>query len=97
MSEVNSIVESISLSIQEQEQSTRNIASNIREASIGVNEVNLRVSETSQVSSSIASDIAVVHQVAGQIAEGSNDVSARSHDLAAAAEKLKLAVTNFQV
>jgi methyl-accepting chemotaxis protein len=78
MSEVNSIVESISLSIQEQEQSTRNIASNIREASIGVNDANLRVSETSQVSSSIASDIAVVHQVAGQIAEGSNDVSARS-------------------
>ena len=95
--QVSDIVGSIAAAIEEQATATKNIARNIAEASIGVQDANLRVAESSQVSTAIATDIVVVHRAATDMANGSEHVSASATELANAAEKLKLAVAGFHV
>ena len=95
--QVSGIVNSIGAAIDEQAQATANIAGNISDASAGVHEVNSRVAESSQVSIAIAHDIVLVHGAAEAIATGSNQISSRATDLATAAERLKVAVSSFQV
>ena len=95
--QVSDIVGSIAAAIEEQATATKDIARNIAEASIGVQDANLRVAESSQVSTAIATDIVVVHRAATDMANGSEHVSASATELANAAEKLKLAVAGFHV
>ena len=95
--QVSGIVNSIGVAIDEQAQATANIAGNISDASAGVQEVNARVAENSQVSIAIAHDIVLVHGAAAAIATGSNQISFRATDLATAAERLKVAVSSLQV
>ncbi|MBY0506186.1 MAG: methyl-accepting chemotaxis protein [Bryobacteraceae bacterium] len=95
--QVSDIVGAIAAAIEEQAMTTKDIARHIAEASTGVQDANLRVSESSQVSTAIATDIVVVHRAASDIAGGSEQVSASANELANAAGKLKLAVAGFKV
>jgi methyl-accepting chemotaxis protein len=93
--EVNAIVNSIATAIEAQSTTTKGIARNIAEASMGVTDANTRVSETSLVSREIAKDIVSVDQAAGEMANGSNHVRASAGDLATVAEELRVTVGRF--
>jgi methyl-accepting chemotaxis protein len=95
--EVSDLVSSIAAAIEEQSVVTKDIANNIANASNGVGDANARVSQSSQVSLEIASDIAVVDQAAGQIAGGSEEVQATVVELSKLAETLRETVSRFQV
>jgi methyl-accepting chemotaxis protein len=95
--QVTDIVGSIAAAIEEQSAATKDIARNIAEASTGVQDANLRVSESSQVSVSIASDIAVVHRATTESVSGSQTITASAKDLATAATTLRSAVSGFKV
>ena len=95
--QVTDIVGSIAAAIEEQATATKDIARNISEASTGVQDANLRVAESSQVSVSIASDIAVVHRATSDNVGGSQNIAASAKELAGAATTLRSAVSNFKV
>ncbi len=95
--QVSDIVGTIAAAIEEQATATKDIARNISEASMGMQDANLRVAESAQVSGAIATDIVVVHRAASEIAGGSEQVSVSANELATVAEKLKLAVAGFKV
>jgi methyl-accepting chemotaxis protein len=95
--EVSDIVAAIAAAIEEQATVTKDIARNIGEATTGVRDANSRVAESSQVSQSIAQEIAGVDQAALRMADGSDQVRARASDLSRLAEQLQATVSRFQV
>lgn len=95
--QVSDIVSTIAAAIEEQATATKDIARNISEASLGMQDANLRVAESSQASSTIATNIVGVHRATNDIAGGSEQVSVSATELAGVAEKLKLAVAGFKV
>jgi methyl-accepting chemotaxis protein len=94
--EVSDIVGSIAAAIEQQSAATKNIARNIASASIGVNEANARVSETSLVSRSIAKDSVDVDHAAGEMAGGSDRVRSSASELSTVADTLGLTVARFR-
>ena len=94
---MSAIVASIAAAIEEQATATKDIARNIAEASVGVNDANTRVAETSQVSREIAKDIVTVDQSAKDMASGSDQVRSSAGELSTVAESLKLTVSRFHV
>ncbi len=95
--EVSDIVASIAAAIEEQATVTKDIARNIGEATTGVRDANVRVAESSQVSQSIAKEIAGVDQSAREMAEGSDQVRSSATGLSKLAEALQSTVSKFQV
>jgi len=95
--EVNSIVTSIVTAVDEQSATTKEIAENISQASIGIQEVTENVAQVSTVSSSVAQDITEVSQAADSISKESATVKASAVDLNHMAEKLKELVRHFKV
>jgi len=93
--DVSAIVASIAAAIEQQSIATKDIARNIAEASVGVNEANSRVAETSLVSRSIARDIVDVDQAAGELANGSDLVRNSAVGLSGIAEDLYVSVGRF--
>jgi len=95
--EVSDIVNTIAASIEEQSISSRDIARNISDATQGVQDSNIRVAESAQVSHEIAKNIQVVQKIAMEIAEGSGVVSTSAEGLSGAADQLQLTVSRFKV
>jgi methyl-accepting chemotaxis protein len=95
--EVNGIVTSIAAAIEEQSITTRDIAKNIGQASLGVNDANIRVSETSERSREIAADIISVDRSAGETATGSGQVREKAAELSSVADGLRATVGRFTV
>jgi methyl-accepting chemotaxis protein len=93
--EVSAIVTSIALAIEEQSTATKDIARNIAVASIGVNDANARVAESSHVSREIAKDIVSVDQPAREMASGSDCVRTSAGELSSVAEGLRVTVSRF--
>lgn len=93
--EVSSIVASIAAAIEQQSATTKDIARNIAEASVGVTDANVRVAETSHVSQAIAQDIISVDRAAGEMATGSDQVRSSAGELSTVAEGLRLSVARF--
>ena len=60
---------------------TREIATNIAQASQGIQEVNENVNQSSTVAAEITKDIAVVNQSSGEIANSSDQVKVSAEDL----------------
>ena len=85
---VNDIVSTISTSVSEQSSTTEEIARNITQASQGLGEVNENVSQSTAVAATITQDIAGVNIA-------SNEISSRSHDVKASAEKLQRLVNEL--
>jgi methyl-accepting chemotaxis protein len=72
--QVGEIVASIAAAIEEQFVVTKDVASNVANASTGVRDSNERVSRTANVSQSIAEDIAQVNARIGKISSGGDQV-----------------------
>jgi len=95
--DVGDIVSTIATAIEEQSVVTRDIASNLAQASAGVQDANYRVAQSSVVSQSIASEIAAVDASANEIAAGVDQVKASAQDLSQLAERLHQTVKSFRV
>jgi methyl-accepting chemotaxis protein len=95
--DVGTIVTSIAAAIEEQATVTRDVAGNIAQASGGVREANDRVSQTAEVSRSIAHDIAGVNSSVIEIRQGGEHVQASAVDLSKLAEQLGAQVAQFKV
>jgi methyl-accepting chemotaxis protein len=95
--DVGGIVASIAAAIEEQATVTRDLAGNIAQASMGVQEANDRVSQTAEVSRSIAQDIAGVNEAVMDLREGGKHVQASAVDLSKLAERLGAQVAQFKM
>jgi len=95
--DVGGIVANIAAAIEEQATVTRDVAGNIAQASIGVQEANERVSQTAEVSRSIARDIAGVNAAVTGIRQGGAQVQSSALDLSKLAEELGAQVAQFKV
>jgi methyl-accepting chemotaxis protein len=90
-------VSTIAAAIEEQATVTKDIARNIGEATGGVRDANVRVAESSQVTQSIAQEIAGVDRATRTMADGSENVRASATDLSKLAEALQATVAKFQL
>ena len=95
--DVGGIVASIAAAIEEQATVTRDVAGNIAQASVGVQEANERVSQTAEVSRSIARDIAGVNAAVTDIRLGGEQVQSSALVLSKLAEQLGAQVAQFRV
>jgi len=95
--DVGMIVTSIAAAIEEQATVTKDVAGNIAQASNGVRDANERVSQTAQVSTSIAKDIAGVNLSVIDIQQGGEHVQASAAELSKLAEQLGAQVAQFRV
>lgn len=95
--EIVQIVNAVASAIEEQSAVTRGIARNVNEAVEGVNQANHRVAQVSSASQSVAQEIVLTNQAAGQMASGSDQTRANAADLSHLAEDLRSLVAQFQV
>jgi methyl-accepting chemotaxis protein len=93
---VTAIVASIAAAIEEQAGASKIIAGNILEATAGVSDVNMRVSEASIVSREIAKDIVIVDRAASEMAGGGERLRSNSSELSKVAGQLKILVGRFR-
>jgi methyl-accepting chemotaxis protein len=97
ITKVNAIVASISVDIEAQSISTREIAENISQASVGIQEVNQNVGESSHVATEMAEDIAKVNSASEAISGSSNRVKDSAQQLQLMAGELNRLVGSFKV
>jgi methyl-accepting chemotaxis protein len=96
MRDVNEIVITIATSIDTQSQATQNISENIGQATSGLLDSNRRVAETTQVTQSIARDIAEVSAVSRHMTTGSEQVRSAATVLATKVEELQSMSAGFK-
>lgn len=97
ISDVNEIVTTIAAAIEEQSAVTREVATNINQATTGVQDASVRASEMSGVSRDIAQDITAVDGITGDIRSGGEQVEASAEELSRLAEQLKELVGQFKI
>lgn len=95
--EVGHLVSGIAAAIEEQAVVTKDVASNIAQASAGVQEANERVGQTASVSKMIAEDIASVSAAASEIRSGGEQVQMSAGELSRSAAQLSSLVGQFKV
>ena len=95
--EINDLVSNIAAAIEEQSATSHHLARNLGEASLGVQDANRRIGETSRVSLTIAEDIASVDDATGTVAEGTRQVTLAARELSCLAERLDALVQRFRL
>ena len=95
--DVGGIVTSIAAAIEEQATVTRDVAGNIAQASIGMQDANDRVSQTADASRSIARDIAGVNAAVSEMRESGEQVQSSAQELSKLAEELGAQVAQFRM
>jgi methyl-accepting chemotaxis protein len=95
--DVGAIVASIAAAIEEQATVTKDVAANIAQASTGVRDANQHVTQTAEVSKSIARDIGNVNAAVADIRQGGEHVEASAVELSKLAEKLQAQVAQFRM
>jgi len=95
--DVDSIVASIAAAIEEQATVTKDVAANIAQASTGVREANQHVSQTAEVSKTIARDVGIVNQAVAEVRQGGEQVQISAVELSKLAEQLSAQVAHFRV
>ena len=95
--EVNQIVAQIAKDTVEQSTSTQEIASNVSEASQGIQVVNQNVAQSSVVSADIAKIISEVSSEASEMAENSHIINENATMLSQMAEQLNGLVRRFKI
>jgi len=97
INDVNDIVSSIAVAVEEQSVTTREIAENVAQASHGIQEVNENISQSSSVAGDIAKDISEVNQAAGEMSNSSMQVNMSAEALSKLSERLNEMVGKFKV
>ena len=95
--QVGDIVTTIAAAIEEQSVVTRDVASNIAQATTGVRDTNEAVSQTATVSQSIAQDIAQVFMTIDEISNGGERVQDSAAKLSGLAGRLTELVGHFKI
>ncbi len=94
--DVGHIVASIAAAIEEQAAVTKDVATNIAQASSGVKDANERVAQTATVSHSIAQDIATLNRSMQGIRDGGNLVHSSAVRLSTLAGQLQATLGKFE-
>ena len=94
--DVNDTVGIIATAVEEQAATTREIATNISQASQGIQEVSEKVAQSSDVATNIANDIAQVNTDAGEMSESSSVVKLNADDLSNLSQQLNNVVGRFK-
>jgi methyl-accepting chemotaxis protein len=94
---INDIVTAIATAVEEQSATTRDIAENIDQAALGMQEVNERVSDSSQVATDIAESIATVSSASAVISQSSNGVRSNVAGLETLSIQLQERVNQFRI
>ena len=97
INEVNTIVSTIVTAVEGQSATTREIAENISQASIGIQEVTENVAQVSLVANTVAQDIADVSMSTDSISQDSEGVKTSAAELTEMAKALKELVRHFKV
>ncbi|GAB6111885.1 methyl-accepting chemotaxis protein [Desulfomicrobium salsuginis] len=93
--DIDHIVSTIAVAVEEQTATTREIANNVGQASQGIADVNFNVSQSSVVSGEIATDIADVSGHADQLLAASEQVKQSATRLHSSASNLNGHVSRF--
>ena len=94
--DVSDMVSSSAAAIEEQSMVARDVASNISDASRGVQDANDRVAQTSTVTNSIAQDISGVDIAARQIDAGAARIRESARELSDLSERLATLTARFR-
>lgn len=86
--EVGEILATIAAAIEEQSVVTRDVATTITQACNGVRDSNERVSQTAEVSQTIAKDIAEVNATLSEVRDGGEQVQESANELSKLSEQL---------
>ena len=97
ISEVDEIVSTISNLSEQQATATAEITENVNQASLGLEEVNQNVAQSSSSAASIASDITEVNRITSDIKDSSSNVSSNATDLSKLAADLRVMIGEFKV
>lgn len=95
--DINTVINNIAGTVQEQSQASNEIANNISQASLGISEVNESISQSTQVASSIAHDIGEIHQQSNQVGKDSKQVQHNAQNLSLLAKELNDLISRFKV
>ncbi len=95
--QINDIVAAIATALEEQSATTKEIASNVSQAALGIDGVNENVSQSSAASAEIASQVAGVNQATDDISGVSGLVNRQSAQLKGLSEQLIALVGRFKV
>ena len=94
---INKLINSIAVAVDEQSHTTQEMASNINQAAQGIQEVNENVNQSSAVANEITQDIGIVDEAAEGMKENGRQLKKNSEHLSAMADKLKTIVDEFKV
>jgi methyl-accepting chemotaxis protein len=97
INQVSELVSAIAAAVEEQAGTSRDIAANIAQASLGLQEVNENVNQSSAVAAGITRDIAGVGGASVQLAENSQKVRTSAGTLQNLAVGLKEIVNQFRI
>lgn len=97
MNEINAIVASIAVALDEQADSTREIADNAQQASMGMEEVEVHVNNAESTTQAITHVIEKAKTAAGETARGSSQVNTRASELTALSGELIRMVEQFKI
>lgn len=95
--DVNEIVATIAMAVEEQSATTKDIASNVTQVSSGIQQVNQNVAQSSTVSAEIAKDMSEVDQAVVEVSNSSSQVALNAQEMNKLAEKLNHMVRTFKV
>ncbi len=95
--EVMDIVASTAAAVEQQATTTREIAGNVAQVSVGVQAVTTNVAQSSSAAGEVAKEIAMVDQAAGDMATAGSQVNLSAGDLSKLAERLHEMVSRFRI
>lgn len=97
INDINSVVSTIATSLEAHFLTSKAIAENVEQVSLGVQEVNENVTQSSAVIGEIATDISEVNQAASEIVNNSTQVEVNTESLRELALQLKATVNTFKI
>jgi methyl-accepting chemotaxis protein len=97
ITEIDTIVSSIAVSLEEQSATMTELTTNIVQAGEGISEVSENVAQSSIVSLQISADISEVNNAVSEISNGTGDVRQNAEELRMLSQTLKNLIEKFSV
>ncbi|WP_457574371.1 methyl-accepting chemotaxis protein [Desulfolithobacter sp.] len=94
---INEIVQRITIAVDEQASTTREITDNINQTKDGITEMSENVSQSSVVAGEVASDIAEVNEASSELSGSSENIRNNAKELTVLARELRTLISSFQV
>ncbi|MBF0120010.1 MAG: methyl-accepting chemotaxis protein [Desulfobacterales bacterium] len=95
--EVNDIVSTIAAAVDEQLGTTREIATNVAQASQGIKKLNENMSQSSAVADEIAQDISEINSVSNEISNSSSQIKLNLGELLKMSTNIEQMISKFKV